>query len=102
MVVHPAPGHQSGTLVHALLGRGGSWSTAGGETRPGIVHRLDKGTSGLIVIARNDASHRDLSAQLRDPTLSRTYLPLVRGQGKTGAGGLGGPIRRHTQGRQSM
>ncbi len=74
MVVHPAPGHRSGTLVHALLGRGGSWSSAGGAARPGIVHRLDKGTSGLIVVARNDASHRALSAQLGDRTLSRSYL----------------------------
>jgi 23S rRNA pseudouridine1911/1915/1917 synthase len=92
MVVHPAPGHHGGTLVHALLGRGGSWSTAGGETRPGIVHRLDKGTSGLIVIARNDASHRDLSAQLKERTLSRTYLAIARGQVKTAAGELEGPI----------
>ena len=102
MVVHPAPGHHAGTLVHALLGRGGSWSTAGGETRPGIVHRLDKGTSGLIVIARNDASHRDLSAQLSDRTLSRTYLAIVRGQVKTGAGELEGPIGRHPKDRKRM
>src|SRR5439155_13869788 len=92
MVVHPAAGHYSGTLVHALLGLGGAWSAAGGETRPGIVHRLDKGTSGLIVAARNDAAHRALSAQLADRTMSRTYLAVVRGRVKADAGELEGPI----------
>jgi 23S rRNA pseudouridine1911/1915/1917 synthase len=102
MVVHPAPGHGSGTLVHALLGFGGDWSAAGGETRPGIVHRLDKGTSGLIVAARNDASHRALAAQLSDRTLSRTYLAIVRGRVKTDAGELEGPIGRHPRERKRM
>jgi len=102
MVVHPAPGHQSGTLVHALLGRGGTWSTAGGAVRPGIVHRLDRGTSGLIVVARNDASHRSLSAQLSDRTLSRTYLAIVRGRLKADAGELEGPIGRHPKDRKRM
>ncbi len=92
MVVHPAPGHHSGTLVHALLGRGGSWSSAGGAARPGIVHRLDKGTSGLIVVARNDVSHRALSSQLSDRTLSRSYLAIARGRFKTDAGELEGAI----------
>ncbi len=102
MVVHPAPGHQSGTLVHALLGRGGSWSAAGGISRPGIVHRLDKGTSGLIVVARNDRSHRALSAQLADRTLSRTYMAIVRGAVKSAAGELEGPIGRHPKDRKRM
>jgi 23S rRNA pseudouridine1911/1915/1917 synthase len=102
MVVHPAPGHQSGTLVHALLGLGGEWSTAGGETRPGIVHRLDKGTSGLIVAARNDASHRALAAQLSDRSLSRSYLAIVRGRVKDDAGELEGPIGRHPRERKRM
>ena len=102
MVVHPAPGHQSGTLVHALLGRGGSWSATGGTARPGIVHRLDKGTSGLIVVARNDMSHRQLAAQLSDRTLSRTYLAIVRGVLKTDAGELEGPIGRHPKDRKRM
>ncbi len=102
MVVHPAPGHLSGTLVHALLGRGGAWSAAGGATRPGIVHRLDRGTSGLIVVARNDASHRALSAQLSDRTLSRTYLAIVRGTVKDAAGELEGPIGRHPKDRKRM
>jgi len=102
MVVHPAPGHQSGTLVHALLGRGGSWSSAGGATRPGIVHRLDKGTSGLIVVARNDSSHRALAAQLSQRTLSRTYLAIVRGTLKSEAGEIEGPIGRHPKDRKRM
>jgi len=102
MVVHPAPGHHTGTLVHALLGRGGAWSAIGGESRPGVVHRLDKGTSGLIVVARNDVSHRSLSAQLKDRTLSRTYLAIVRGRVKADSGELEGPIGRHPQERKRM
>ena len=102
MVVHPAPGHYSGTLVHALLGRGGAWSAVGGQARPGIVHRLDKGTSGLIVVARNDASHRALSAELKDRALSRTYLAIVRGRVKDDAGELEGPIGRHPRERKRM
>ena len=102
MVVHPSPGHHSGTLVHALLGRGGSWSSAGGEMRPGIVHRLDKGTSGLIVVARNDVSHRALSAQLSDRTLSRSYLAIARGLLRNDAGELEGPIGRHPKDRLRM
>ena len=102
MVVHPAPGHYTGTLVHALLGRGGAWSNVGGVARPGIVHRLDKGTSGLIVVARNDSAHRALSAQLKDRTLHRTYLAAVRGSVKDDAGELEGPIGRHPLERKRM
>jgi 23S rRNA pseudouridine1911/1915/1917 synthase len=102
MVVHPAPGHHTGTLVHALLGRGGAWSAAGGASRPGVVHRLDKGTSGLIVVARNDASHRSLSSQLKDRSLSRTYLAIVRGRVKADAGELEGPIGRDPRDRKRM
>jgi 23S rRNA pseudouridine1911/1915/1917 synthase len=102
MVVHPAPGHHAGTLVNALLGLGGTWSTAGGEERPGIVHRLDKGTSGLIVAARNDAAHRALSAQLTQRTLSRTYLAIVRGVVRSQAGELEGAIGRHPKERKRM
>ena len=102
MVVHPAPGHHSGTLVHALLGLGGAWSAAGGGSRPGIVHRLDKGTSGLIVAARNDSAHRALSAQIADRTMSRTYLAIVRGVVKQDAGELEGPIGRHPRERKRM
>jgi 23S rRNA pseudouridine1911/1915/1917 synthase len=102
MVVHPAPGHYTGTLVHALLGRGGKWSAIGGESRPGVVHRLDKGTSGLIVVARNDVSHRSLSSQLKDRSLSRTYLAIVRGRVKADSGELEGPIGRHPRERKRM
>jgi len=102
MVVHPSPGHYTGTLVNALLGRGGTWSVAGGSARPGIVHRLDKGTSGLIVVARNDASHRALSAQLKDRSLSRTYLAIALGSFKAAAGELEGPIGRHPKDRLRM
>jgi 23S rRNA pseudouridine1911/1915/1917 synthase len=102
MVVHPAPGHYTGTLVNALLGRGGSWSAVGGSTRPGIVHRLDKGTSGLIVVARNDVSHRTLSAQLKDRSLSRTYMAIVRGRMREDAGELEGPIGRDPKERKRM
>jgi 23S rRNA pseudouridine1911/1915/1917 synthase len=102
MVVHPAPGHYTGTMVHALLGRGGAWSAVGGAARPGIVHRLDKGTSGLIVVARNDLSHRALSAQLKDRSLSRTYLAIARGRLKDDAGELEGPIGRDPRERKRM
>src|SRR5437879_7978642 len=66
LVVHPGPGHATGTLVHGLLGRGPGWSSIGGVDRPGIVHRLDRDTSGLLVVARNDVAHRDLARQLKD------------------------------------
>ncbi|HEX6351036.1 MAG TPA: RluA family pseudouridine synthase [Candidatus Dormibacteraeota bacterium] len=102
LVVHPGPGHHSGTLVHALLGLGGDWSRAGGESRPGIVHRLDAGTSGLILAARNDAAHRALAAQLADRSLSRTYLAIALGSIKADAGVLEGPIGRDPGHRQRM
>ncbi|TMC35932.1 MAG: RluA family pseudouridine synthase [Chloroflexi bacterium] len=102
MVVHPSPGHYTGTMVHALLGRGGAWSAVGGAARPGVVHRLDKGTSGLIVVARNDASHRALAAELSDRTMSRTYLAVVRGSVRDEGGELEGPIGRHPKERKKM
>ena len=102
MVVHPAPGHSSGTLAHALLGLGGDWSRAGGEARPGIVHRLDAGTSGLILAARNDLAHRALSAQLADRSLSRSYLAIALGSPRSDAGVLEGPIGRDPRHRQRM
>jgi 23S rRNA pseudouridine1911/1915/1917 synthase len=102
MVVHPAPGHSSGTLVHALLGRGGSWSSTGGAARPGIVHRLDRGTSGLMLAARSDAAHRALSTQLATRTLSRTYLAIVRGRPVPEAGAVEGAIGRDPRERKRM
>lgn len=102
MVVHPAVGHGSGTMVHALLGMGGTWSTAGGDARPGIVHRLDRGTSGLIIAARTDAAHRALAAQLADRRLSRTYLAIVRGGLADDEGVVDAPIARHPRDRLRM
>jgi 23S rRNA pseudouridine1911/1915/1917 synthase len=102
MVVHPAVGHRAGTLVHALLGLGGRWSTIGGAARPGIVHRLDRGTSGLMLAARTDQAHRALAAQLADRTLSRTYLAIVRGDLAGGERVLDGPIARHPRDRLRM
>ncbi len=80
LVVHPGAGRRSGTLVNALLARGPLWSTIGGEERPGIVHRLDRGTSGVMVIARNDRSHRSLSAQFKARTVEKVYLAVVGGR----------------------
>ncbi|HEY8760189.1 MAG TPA: RluA family pseudouridine synthase [Candidatus Dormibacteraeota bacterium] len=102
MVSHPAAGHPTGTLVHALLGLGGSWSSAGGEARPGLVHRLDKDTSGLLVAARNDAAHQALSAQLADRTMSRTYQAIAVGRVVGPAGVLEGDIGRHPRDRKRM
>jgi 23S rRNA pseudouridine1911/1915/1917 synthase len=102
MVSHPAAGHRTGTLVHALLGLGGSWSTAGGEARPGLVHRLDKDTSGLLVAARTEEAHRALSAQLADRSLSRVYQAIVTGHVKGPAGELEGDIGRHPRDRKRM
>lgn len=102
MVVHPAVGHRAGTLVHALLGLGGAWSTLGGAARPGIVHRLDRGTSGLILAARTDAAHRALAAQLADRSLSRTYLAIARGRVVADDQVVDGPIGRHPRDRLRM
>ena len=79
MVVHPGAGHASGTLVNALLHHIGDLSGVGGETRPGIVHRLDRGTSGVMVIAKNDAAHQELSRQFHDREVEKEYVALVWG-----------------------
>lgn len=79
MVVHPGAGRESGTLVHALLHHAGDLSGIGGELRPGIVHRLDKGTSGVMVVAKNDAAHRELSRQFHDREVEKEYVALVWG-----------------------
>lgn len=94
LVVHPAAGHRSGTLVHALLHHCQDLSGIGGVLRPGIVHRLDKGTSGLLVVAKSDRAHRALQAQLQAHTIDREYLALVRGVPKTDAGTIDAPIGR--------
>ena len=103
LVVHPAPGHPDGTLVNALLHHcGDSLSGVGGELRPGIVHRIDRDTSGLIIAAKNDAAHLALSAQLKDHSLSRTYECLVTGNMKQDSGTVDAPIGRSSADRKKM
>ena len=103
MVVHPAPGHADGTLVNALLYHcAGSLSGVGGALRPGIVHRIDRDTSGLIIAAKNDAAHRFLSAQLADHTLARTYECIVVGTLREDSGTVDAPIARHPTDRKRM
>ena len=96
LVVHPAPGHPDGTLVNALLYHcGQSLSGVGGQLRPGIVHRIDKDTSGLIIAAKNDFAHLALSAQLSDRSLSRVYEAVARGEFREDSGTVDAPIGRH-------
>ena len=103
LVVHPAPGHPDGTLVNALLHHcGDSLSGIGGEKRPGIVHRIDRDTSGLIIAAKNDAAHLALSAQLSDHTLARTYECLVMDNLREDSGTVDAPIGRHPTDRKKM
>lgn len=103
MVVHPAPGHRKSTLVNALLAHcKESLSGIGGVKRPGIVHRLDKETSGLMVVAKNDLAHQGLSAQFADRTLSRAYLAFVWGVPHPKEGTIEGNIGRSPHNRQKM
>lgn len=102
LVVHPAPGHASGTLVNALLFHCTALSGIGGEERPGIIHRLDKDTSGLLLVAKQDHSHRVLSEQLQARQVQRRYLALVRGSPASVRGTIDAPIGRHPQHRQKM
>ena len=103
MVVHPAAGHSDGTLVNALLHHcGDSLSGINGEKRPGIVHRIDKDTTGLLIVAKNDYAHQALAAQLKDHTLRRTYECLVHGGFKEDSGTVSAPIGRHPTDRKKM
>jgi len=102
MVVHPAKGHFSGTLVNALLHHCTGLSGIGGEMRPGIVHRLDKDTSGLIAVAKNDVAHASLSDQLKARSMGREYLAVVRGVMRPPSGTLDKPIGRHHLYRKKM
>ena len=102
MVVHPANGHYSGTLVNALMYQSDSLSSINGVVRPGIVHRIDKDTSGLICIAKNDSAHHFLSEQLKDHTMAREYMALVRGVIKENSGTIDMPIGRDKKDRQKM
>ena len=103
LVVHPAPGHPDGTLVNALMFHcGDSLSGIGGELRPGIVHRIDRDTSGLIIAAKNDLAHQGLSNQLQDHTLSRVYHCIVTGNLREDSGTVDAPIGRHGVDRKKM
>ena len=103
MVVHPAAGHADGTLVNALLHYcGDSLSGINGEKRPGIVHRIDRDTTGLLIVAKNDFAHQALSEQLKDHTLRRTYECIVRGGFSEDSGTVDAPIGRHPADRKKM
>jgi 23S rRNA pseudouridine1911/1915/1917 synthase len=102
MVVHPAAGHDSGTLVNAVLGYEPDIEGIGGEERPGVVHRLDKDTSGLIVLAKNERAHRWLQDQFRLRKVEKTYLALVDGKPPTPTGRVEAPIGRDPQQRKKM
>ena len=102
LVVHPAPGHFSGTLVNGLLYHCPDLGGIGGELRPGIVHRLDKDTSGTMIVAKNDAAHRHLSRQFKSRQIKKEYLALVHGVLKTATGSIKLPIGRHPVDRKRM
>ena len=101
MVVHPAAGHEGGTLVNALLHHVTDLSGIGGEKRPGIVHRLDRGTSGLMVVAKNDRAHEELARQFRDREVEKDYLALVWGEVMAGRR-IDAPIGRDPSNRKKM
>ncbi len=102
MVVHPAEGNPDGTVVNALLHRFGALSSIGGVQRPGIVHRLDKETSGCLVVARNDAAHHSLTAQFAGRSVEKTYLAVVQGVPSPAAGSIETHIGRNPHDRQKM
>lgn len=102
MVVHPAAGHASGTLVNAVLGYDPDLEGIGGEERPGVVHRLDKETSGLILLAKNERAHRWLQDQFRLRNVEKTYLALVDGRPPTPSGRVEAPIGRDPKNRKRM
>ena len=102
MVVHPAAGHATGTLVHAALAHAPDMHGIGGEQRPGVVHRLDKDTSGLILLAKNDAAHRWLQDQFRLRKVEKVYLALVDGRPPTPSGRIEAPVGRDSKQRKQM
>lgn len=102
LVVHPAPGHSSGTLVNALLHHRPWLKGIGGQQRPGIVHRLDKDTSGTLVIAKNDTAHLNLSLQFKERTVQKRYIALVSGEMKSSSGNIDFGIGRHPTDRKKM
>ncbi len=102
LVVHPSSGHFNGTLVNGLLAYTNSLSTTNGDIRPGIVHRIDKDTSGLLVVAKNNKAHEKLAMQLKDKTLSRIYVALVHGKINHDTGTIDAPIGRDLNDRKKM
>jgi 23S rRNA pseudouridine1911/1915/1917 synthase len=102
MVVHPAPGHYTGTLVHALLDHCDTLAGIGGVERPGIVHRIDKDTTGTIVVAKSDRAHQHLQAQIKAKTARREYWGVIYGTFPDQAGTIDLPIGRHQGDRQKM
>ncbi len=102
LVVHPAHGHYSGTLVNGLLAHCKDLSGINGMLRPGIVHRIDKDTSGLLMIAKNDLAHQHLAAQLKEHSIKRAYYALVQGVISEPAGLVDAPIGRHETDRKKM
>ena len=102
LTVHPAPGHPDGTLVNALLALVPDLPGIGGVERPGIVHRLDKDTSGLIVVAKTDAAHRSLSRQMKERSVDKSYVALAAGTLRKTEGEVDAPIGRHPQQRKKM
>ena len=102
LVVHPAPGHWQGTLVNALMARGDHYGGIAGVARPGIVHRLDRDTSGLLIVARNDAAQASLMAQLKARRVRKTYLALVQGSVSATVGRIEAPIGRDPKDRKRM
>ena len=103
LVVHPAPGHWSGTLVNALMYHcGDSLSGINGQLRPGIVHRIDMDTSGLLIVAKNDFAHQALAEQLKDHSLSRIYEAIVVGNIRADSGTIDAPVGRHPVDRKKM
>ena len=102
MVVHPAAGNPDGTMVNGLMMKLDGLSGIGGELRPGIVHRIDKDTSGLLLVAKNDRSHLFLSEQIREHTVQRAYLAILIGRMKQTEGDVYGPIGRHPTDRKKM
>ena len=102
LVVHPSAGHFTGTLVNGLLSHTNNLSSNNGDLRPGIVHRIDKDTSGLLVVAKNDKAHEFLSNQLKDKTLYREYIALVQGKINHETGTIDAPIGRDLLDRKKM
>lgn len=102
LVVHPAAGHYTNTLVNGLLHYTSNLSSNNGNERPGIVHRIDKDTSGLLIVAKNDKAHEKLSMQLKDKTLSRIYIALVQGKINHDTGTIDAPIGRDINDRKKM